>query len=316
MRKVFVDELATRGLISEKQYSEILEWFSKKPFSLHWELRTLLYAGVLLLASGLGIIIYDNIESIGHTVIILLIAVACAGCFYYCFRNRKPWTHERVIYETPWFDYVLLLGCMLFLALEGYLQFQYKIFGTHYGLASLVPAMLFFFLAFYFDHLGVLSMAITALASFAGFTVSPSFLLGSGFLENALVFTGLSLAVFLIGAGYILKDKNIKKHFTFTWYNFGFNIIFICLLAALFTFDYPVIYFCLHIAGVVILMRYALAEKSFYFLLLSVIYGYIAITWAVFQLNLEETIGLYYFVFSCIGVIWFFLNYKKILKLK
>ncbi len=316
MRKVLVDELVSRELITEEQHRNILDWFSKKPFSLHWELRTLLYTGVVLLAAGLGIIIYDNIETIGHSVIILLIAVSCSGCFYYCFRNKKAYSNARIIYESPWFDYVLLLGCMLFLALEGYLQYQYGIFGIRYGLASLIPALLFFFLAFYFDHLGVLSMAITAFCSFAGFTVSPSFLLGSGFLENALVFTGLSLAVTLTGAGYILKEKDIKRHFTFTWYNFGFNIFFICLLAALFTFENPVIYFCLLILGVAVLMRYAVLEKSFYFLLLSVVYGYIGITWAVFRMDPEATLGLYYFVFSCIGVIWFFLNYKKILKLK
>ena len=82
MRQLFIDQLAEGKWISSDQHSKINEWLQSKPFSLHWELRTLLYAGVLLLSSGIGIIIYDNIETIGHTAIIVLIAVACAGCFY------------------------------------------------------------------------------------------------------------------------------------------------------------------------------------------------------------------------------------------
>jgi len=45
-----------------------------KPFSLHWELKTLLYLGVLLLNLGLGYLIYDNIDNIGHNAVMVAIA--------------------------------------------------------------------------------------------------------------------------------------------------------------------------------------------------------------------------------------------------
>jgi hypothetical protein len=316
IRKKYIDRLLSDGWITREQYQRIESWQKEGPFTLHWELRTLLYTGVLLLTSGLGIVIYKNIDTIGHTAIILAIAAACGGCFWYCFKHRKPYTNLKTEYDNPWFDYVLLLGCLLFLALEGYLQFRYELFGTRYGIATLIPALLFFFLAYRFDHIGVLSMAITALASYAGITVSPGLLTQNAFSEAPLIYTGSALSILLIVAGFFLKERDIKRHFTFTWYNFGFNLFFISMLAAMFTLEIPVLYFGLLIAGCILLIRYAIREQSFYLLLMPVIYGYIGVTWLIFHMGLDSILGLYYFVFSCALVIWFFLNYKKILRIK
>lgn len=316
MRQKYLLNLKDAGLISDQQFEAIVSWQQNKPFSLHWELRTVLYLGILLLTGGLGIIIYQNIDTIGHTAIILLIGLACASCFYYCFKNRLPYSNQQVKHASPWFDYILLLGCLLFLALEGYLQYQYQLFGTRYGLATLIPAILFFYLAYTFDHAGVLSLGITALASFAGISASPGMLLNNQFSEFPLIYTGLALSVLLIGAAFYFKLKNIKRHFTFTWYNFGFNMLFICLLAGCFTLSYPLLYFLLLLLAGFLLTRFAIKEKSFYFLLMTVIYCYIGITWGVFQLGAIDILGLYYFVGSCVGVIYFFINYKKILKIK
>jgi len=316
MNKYFIDQLVAGNYITGDQHEKIKDWLNKAPFSLHWELRTLLYAGVVLLASGIGILIYDNIDTIGHVTIILIIAALCSYCFYYCFKNKLPFSKLQTKHESPLFDYVLLLGSLLFLTLEGYLQFKYTLFGTHYGLATLIPALVFIFLAYYFDHAGVLSMGITALSAFVGITVSPGMILRNELSEQSLIYTGAALAVFLIGTGYVLKVQDIKRHFTFIYYNFGFHMYFLCMLAGIFTLGLPFIYFALLIVGCALLMRYAIFEKSFYFLLISVIYAYIGITWAIFEMGMGYMLGLYYFVFSCILVIWFFLNYKKLLKLK
>ncbi|MBL0342515.1 MAG: DUF2157 domain-containing protein [Bacteroidetes bacterium] len=316
MRQKYLDSLRENGWISENQSSAIQTWENEKPFSLHWELRTILYVGILLVTSGLGIIIYQNIDTIGHTAIITLIAIACSACFFYCFTHKLPYSNQQVKHASPWFDYVLLLGCLLFLALEGYLQYQYQVFGVRYGIATLLPAILFFFLAYYFDHAGVLSMGIAAMASFFGITVSPGMLVNNQLEESPLIYTGLVFAILLIGTAFYFKARSIKRHFTFTYYNFGFNMLFICLLAGCFTLDYPYFYFGLILLAGFLLARYAILEKSFYFLLMTVIYCYIGITWAVTDSGFSNAFGLYYYVFSAIGVIYFLINYKKILKHK
>jgi hypothetical protein len=67
----------------------------------------------------------------------------------------------------------------LFLTFVGYLQFEYNVFGNKWGLATFIPMVLLFMSAYYFDDLGVLSIAIVNLATWVGITVTPLQLLSS-----------------------------------------------------------------------------------------------------------------------------------------
>ena len=51
-------------------------------FSLHTELRLLLYLSVLLFTSGIGILIYQNIDSIGHDAIIICLFLLITVSLY------------------------------------------------------------------------------------------------------------------------------------------------------------------------------------------------------------------------------------------
>jgi len=53
----------------------------RRPFSLFAELRTALYLGVTLLSTGLGLLMYENLDTLGHQVVVAIIAVLTAGCF-------------------------------------------------------------------------------------------------------------------------------------------------------------------------------------------------------------------------------------------
>ncbi len=83
MKKHLLQKLLQAELIDTSDAEKIELFESKRPFSLHWELKTLLYLGVLLLNVGLGILIYENIDTIGHVVLILLIGAVSAVCFWY-----------------------------------------------------------------------------------------------------------------------------------------------------------------------------------------------------------------------------------------
>jgi hypothetical protein len=72
-----------KGIISPEQSTVISEYENTKPFSIHYELRTLLYLGITLFTGGLGVLIYQNIDTIGHTVIVALIALITLACFGY-----------------------------------------------------------------------------------------------------------------------------------------------------------------------------------------------------------------------------------------
>ncbi|MEO6037647.1 MAG: DUF2157 domain-containing protein, partial [Saprospiraceae bacterium] len=201
MHERILHDLLQKEIIAPEEAEKIRLFEAQKPFSLHWELTTLLYLGVLLLNIGLGFIIYENIDSIGHAVIIALIGAVSAGCFWYAIRHRKPFSKGESESPTPYYDYILLLGCLTFLLMEGYWQFQYHLFGTRYGLATLIPMLLFFGLAYWLDNRGVLTMAITALASWLGVTVTTNELLTNNNFDNpTIVNTAIFLGALLIGA--------------------------------------------------------------------------------------------------------------------
>ena len=173
MRIPIFEQLHREGLLSEASLNKIRIDEGTRLFSIHWEVKTLLYIGVLLLTGGIGILIYKNIDTIGHTVILALIGAVCAGCFVYCERKKLPFSFARVPAPNAYFDYILLLGCLTLLTFITYLQVQYTAFGEAYGLATFIPMVLLFFCAYYFDHLGVLSLAITNLAAWMGVAITP-----------------------------------------------------------------------------------------------------------------------------------------------
>lgn len=317
--KHLLDKLLQEALIDSHDAEKIEHFESKKPFSLHWELKTLLYLGVLLLNIGLGILIYQNIDTIGHAVLILLIGAVSAACFWYAIRHRKPFSMGAVESPTPFYDYILLLGCLTFLIMEGYLQYQYEIFGTRYGLATFIPMVLFFGLAYWLDNRGVLSMGITALATWMGITVTPQDLLRENdFNSSAIVYTGVFLGLLLAVVPFLSERWGLKKHFSLTYLNFGVHILMISTLAGMIALDQSFLFFLLLIAAVGFFLWYARTRGSFYFLTVAVLYGYIGFTYMlIFHTKsyvFDVIFYLYYFLISCVGVILFLVNYKRFIK--
>ena len=112
-----LNTLLEKEIISPELSSKIEFEEKSKPFSIHWELRTLLYLGITCLATGLGVLIYKNIDTIGHNILIALIALACVGCFYFALKHIKTFIWEEVKNPENMADFALLGGCVLFLML-------------------------------------------------------------------------------------------------------------------------------------------------------------------------------------------------------
>jgi len=317
--------LHAEGLISDESFAKTMQREQTPAlFSLHWEIRTLLYIGVLLLTGGLGLLIYENIDIIGHQFVLGLIALICAGCFVYCFKTKLPFRTARVAAPNSFFDYILLLGSVSLVTFVGYLQYQYNVFGTNYGLATLIPMLALFFIAYYFDHLGILSLAIANLAVWMGVTVTPKeLLLHSDFNSQTIVFTYLALGLILIFAGLASQHFNFKSHFKFSYQHYGIHVTYIALLAGYFLFydSFAAFGWMIGIAILsAVLYNDAFKNKSFYFLLLVALYSYIAVSCLVVRvLATAGNIGAIYLMFlyfigSGIGMIFLLINLNKKLK--
>ena len=81
------EKLRDQQVISDADLEKMKAFQQSQPLSVHWDLRTLLYFGIFLLATGLGIIVYENIDTIGHDIIIAIITLCCAACFFYCIKK-------------------------------------------------------------------------------------------------------------------------------------------------------------------------------------------------------------------------------------
>jgi hypothetical protein len=319
--------LEAQGLLTPEQVAALAAAERGRPFSVHYELRAILYFGITLLAGGLGVLIYQNIEHIGHGVVVGFITLVMLGCFTYAARHRQPFNWGEAPRAGLLPDYLLLLGCLTFLILEGYLQVQYHVFGARYGLVTMLPALLFFGLAYAFDHRGVLALAITALASWVGVSVAPlSAFTDNNFFRSSLGGAAIALGVLLITAGLLSEHQNRKRHFAFTYLSLGSNLALLAATAMLLFGESatrlpPVLLVPLILVLSGFLGWYARRTHSYLFLLLGAIYSYVVVTYLFFQLAStlpNDGVGLLltlYFPLSAVGAILFFINIRKILRI-
>jgi len=322
MDTILFERLHAEGLISNSSLDKVHTREKNKLFSLHWELRSILYLGVLLLSSGLGILVYKNIDTIGHTAILIFIALISAGGFAYCFRNKLPFSTGKVAAPNSFFDYILLLACLSFITFIGYLQFQYHFFGDRFGLVTFIPMVVLFFVAYYFDHLGILSLAITSLCAWAGVTVTPARILeDNDFSSPVIIYTGLVLGAALVAAGVITRLRAFKAHFEFTYTNFGMHILFISVLAGMFVYETFYLLWFLLLAGVAFYFyREALRGKSFYTLMVLTLYGYVGLSYVIVR-TLVWTAGMggiyfgfLYFIGTAVALVVFLIRMNKKIK--
>lgn len=312
MRITSLRSLLDRQLITDKQFAVLESIYEKRIFSLYYELRAMLSVGVLLFSTGAGILVYLNIETIGHQAILLLLTVLMGWCFWYSNNVRLPYSSHKVASPSLSYDYIIFLGCLLFTTIVSYLQFQYEVFGDRWEFSALLPALVFFPLAYYFDHRGVLSLAITGLASWLGLTVSPVKFLNQGiYSEYGLIMSGLGLGTILVLSGAVLDRREIKRHFTFTYYHFGAHLLFLSCLAGLILQHAEWVYFPLLSVLVTVGIWYAKREQSFLMLLLAIGYGYVGLTYMVSKL--DPSIGMWYWYLIVTGGAFIFVifQYKK-----
>lgn len=307
-------DLLEKGFISETQFNQIEPIVSGKIVSVFYELRTMLYLGVLLFTGGIGILIYENIGALGHIIAMILLSLTTLLCFWYAFAKGLPFTLEKVKSPTPYFDYIVLLGSLLFISVQGYLQFQYELLDDNLGWSTLITAAFFFYIAYRFDNLGILSLAITALASFWSISISPQKWYSNDFFETAnLPITALFFGSALGALAMILDWKSIKKHFTFTYINFSILIFFVGATAGLFDGANYFIYLLFIYAGCGFAVYYANKERSFLFLLYAFVFGYIGTTYLMVDMILDDLPELifYYAILSCGGFVYFIISYKN-----
>lgn len=306
--------------ISEDSFKKISSARSG-PISLEWEIKSVLYLSIISLTWALAVIIYDNIETLGHAFVVTLIGLITFATLFYGLKMKSKYSWNKTENPKHLYDYIVLLGALSLITFIAYLQFRYELFGTKYGLASFITLVLLFLASYIFDHIGILSLAISNLALWLGITVTPKQLFLKGEYKTFdLILTGILLAMVLLVIGELSRTYKRKSHFRFTYLNFGVHLGFISILSAMFNLNNIVIWLLLLMIFTSLILFNAYKEKSFYFLMISS--GYFYIGFSYFFISRTELFSfendnalyliLFYFIVTSISLVFalIFLNKK------
>ena len=290
-QKLLEDEILT-----ENQFDYLEKIDTNQIVSVYFELRSLLYIGVLLLTTGIGFIIYLNMGQVAHLALIAVMLIGEGFVFWYVQKHALAYSNTEQKSPTPYFDYVVLFGALLVISIFSYTLIQYDLLETFIEWSSLISSVIFFLLAFRYDHRGVLALAITAFAAFWGLSVSPVEWTHFDFIDmGALHNTGIGIGLLLFIIGTALKFKNIKVHFAFTFQNFGLILFFISITSALVE-DYNWGFYAWGSVLISLLVSIASWKKQEYlFFVYSSIAGYIAFTRLLIEIADDVPYQLWFF---------------------
>jgi hypothetical protein len=231
-----IEALRVRGVLSADRAATLSRPARGELVSIHWELRTLLYAGVVLATSGVGLFLKENHERLGPTALATLLGLAAATCLFYVWRRSPPFSWEAT--KTPHIavDYVLLLGVLLLGSDLAYLETQFRWLGANWPLHLLIVSILYLLAAYRFDSRIVLSLALSTFAAWRGVSAGlSSASSGRGFEAEAIVrANALACGALFIALGYFSVRLRRKAHFEPVYVTVGLILLLGGLISGVF----------------------------------------------------------------------------------
>lgn len=295
--------------LTRNQLNILLDIHTGKLFSLHHELRAFLYIGILLVIAGMGLTIKQYFAQLGDIVIISALTSTTLAAFIYCLIKGLPYSHEEVASPNMVFDYILFFGCTLYSMDIAYVETQFHVLGDFWNNYLLVSTILFLFFAYRYDNRLVLSLALSTLAAWFGFTLSKDHF---SFMEyHRLYAIAYSLVTLFVGG--LLYRLSIKKHFWDIYLNFAIHFLFVALIAGVIQYKLFSLYFLALLVGCAILVYYALRNRKFLYMLYTIIYGYIGISIVILDLIKRETglMFMYFIITAVIIIVYIFTLSRK-----
>ncbi|MDH4312415.1 MAG: DUF2157 domain-containing protein, partial [Gammaproteobacteria bacterium] len=155
--------LRAAGVIDDVTASRALARDRGDVFSLHQELRATMYAGVLLVMAGVGLVLARNLERIGPVAIVLAVALAAVVCALPAVRARRAGRPLTVAG-----DYLLFLAVLLASTDLAYAERQFALLGPLWSWHLLLLAAVHAAIAYAFASPLVLAASLTSLAGWFG----------------------------------------------------------------------------------------------------------------------------------------------------
>jgi hypothetical protein len=245
----------------------------------------------------------EHHREIGPLAIALAIGLAAAACLVWVGGKAAPFSWEEVPSPDVAFDYVLLLGLLLFASDLAYIEVQFTLLGANWAHHLLVVGLVYVVAAYLWDSRTILGLALTTLAAWRGFSVS----LVSGWLwksqPNDLRENALILGVVYVAAASLSVLLRRKPHFEAVFANAGLVLLLGALVSGALDNDTAWemwLAVLLVTAGVVMWHGFRL-DRSLYFAQ-GVVAGYVGLLRLLFQPFRHTESGIPYLLAALLGL--------------
>src|SRR5258706_9019046 len=168
-----IARLRDDGVIAHTTAAPLIAAENREVVTIYGELRFLMWGGVMLLVTGVGVLVSKHLDEIGPLAIALGIGIASALCYAWA-----TWKRNKTASLVD--DYVLLLAALLVSADVGFIEHTWHLLGANWNQHLLFLAIVHAATAYAFDSRLVLSVSLTSLAAYLGIRRDVESLFGSG----------------------------------------------------------------------------------------------------------------------------------------
>jgi hypothetical protein len=207
-----IPELERAGVLEPAKAAKLLRIARGELVSVHAELRLLLYAGVLLVAAGAGVLVKQNLDRIGPTAVAGALALAAGGCLAWVTSKAPPFARGEVASPHFAFDYILLLGALLVAADLAYVEVSFTPLGPGWTWHLLIVSLVYAALAIRYDSRGLFSLSLTTFAAWRGVSlvVARRLEMPAG---DRLLLEAVACGFAFVLLGWALVKRDFKRHF-------------------------------------------------------------------------------------------------------
>ncbi|HEY0515193.1 MAG TPA: DUF2157 domain-containing protein [Thermoanaerobaculia bacterium] len=231
-----IPQLVEAGVLPPDEAPRLLRVARGELLSVCWELRTLLYAGVLLVMGGVGLLVEENLDRLGPVTIAAAIGLAAAAALGWVWRGAPPFSWREAPSPNLAFDYVLLLGVLLAAADLAYVEVRFTPLGAHWPWHLLIVAVFTALAAFRFDSRVVFSLALSTSAAWRGVSVAH---FGSKLLDgwfdtgDKVRWNAIACGALFVVLGFVLARTGRKAHFEPVATHLGWLLILVSLASGI-----------------------------------------------------------------------------------
>jgi len=179
-------------------------------FSVQPEVRICAWAGAMLVAAAIAIVLKNNLERIGPLALAALIGAAALGCYAFVWMRRKR--------PSLVDDYILLLGALLVSADVAFIETQFHLFGDAWYRHFAVLAVVHGVTAYLYNSRTLLTLAVVAMCSWLGVQQAPLPLLDDAEQMSLRLLGCLALVM-------MWRFLNRREEFNPVLEHFGFNLM-------------------------------------------------------------------------------------------